>query len=218
MKIKSMTVVIAASIMFLLLNQPAARADSSRGPVCLTAVPLSEEAEHQDGGSKFSPTTHKETEHKKMAGEHREDHGPKVASLAKHEKKKHDEPGDFHKEEKEASHGLHKGLQGGVFFMAPNKIHHVEGVYSEQCGFSLVIYNAYTKPVKVNRFHAFVKYIPEDEDQQEAVRFLLPTADGSLLQGPKAHGITGPYEIEVYVKFPENDEPALFNYPGTHGT
>ena len=109
------------------------------------------------------------------------------------------------------AHEVHEGQYGGTFFMAPNKTNHVEGVYSKECGFRLVIFNAMTQPISVNRFGAFVKYIPEDEDEPEAYRILSPSHDGSVLQVSSNPEIKGKFAVELYVKFPDSDEPNMFN-------
>ncbi len=234
---KSMKLILFATFMFLLLGLPTAQADATKSSGCLTHVDLSKQAEFQEGGSMFSPALHMQKAGMPMQGpmiktvalgehkntgheeedahkEEKEGHKDKAVEPEKHANMKLGKE-DAHKEEKEDAHGRHRGIYGGVFFMAPNKIHHVEGRYSKKCGFSLVIYNAHTKPINVNRFRAFVKYVPEDEDQLEAIRFLLPTKDGSLLKAPSVE-IEGPYEVELYLKFPDGEEPAMFNIPASH--
>ncbi len=234
---KSMKLILSVSIMFLLLGLPTAQADAPKGSDCLMHVDLSAKAEFQEGGSIFSPALHMQKAGKSMQGpmiktvalgehkntghekegshnEEKEGHKDKAVEPEKHANTEHGKE-DAHKEEKEDAHGVHRGLYGGVFFMAPNKIHHVEGIYSKKCGFSLVIFNAHTKPINVSQYTAFVKYVPEDEDQLEAIRFLLPTKDGSLLKAPSVE-IEGPYEVELYLKFPDSEEPAMFNIPASH--
>jgi hypothetical protein len=114
------------------------------------------------------------------------------------------------------AHEVHEGQYGGTFFMAPNKTNHVEGIHSKECGFRLVIFNAMTQPINVNRFGAFVKYIPEDEDEPEAYRILSPSHDGSVLQVPSNPEIKGKFDVELYVKFPDSDEPNMFNIRVKH--
>ena len=100
--------------------------------------------------------------------------------------------------------------------MAPNKTNHVEGIYSKDCGFRLVIFNAMTQPINVNRFGAFVKFIPEDEDAPESYRILSPSHDGSVLQASNNPEIKGKFDVELYVKFPNADEPVMFNIRTKH--
>ena len=114
------------------------------------------------------------------------------------------------------AHEIHEGQYGGTFFMAPNKTHHVEGIYSKDCGFRLVLFNAMTQPINVSRFGAFVKYIPEDEDTPEAYRILSPAHEGSVLQMSSNPQIKGRFDVELYVSFPGSDEPSMFNIRVKH--
>lgn len=109
------------------------------------------------------------------------------------------------------AHMLHLAQHGGSFFMAPNKMNHVEGVHSEKCGFRLYLYNAFSRHIHVGRFRAFIKIVPEDEDQAESIRFLFPNMEGTALEADLDTSIAPPFEIEVYIKFPESQEPELFN-------
>ncbi|MDH3228876.1 MAG: hypothetical protein OEN55_03685 [Alphaproteobacteria bacterium] len=115
----------------------------------------------------------------------------------------------------EGAHEVHEGRHGGVFFMAPNKIHHIEALYSEECGFKVFTYNAFTESINVGRFQAFFKLVPENDDEwdKEVIRFLTPTAEGGVLQGGGNHEIKGPYKLELFVQFPESDGAEMFNIP-----
>lgn len=112
-------------------------------------------------------------------------------------------------------HEVHVGRQGGTFFMAPDKIHHVEGRYSLDCGMELFLYDAYTRPLGVGGFQAFYKIVPEDagEWEKEVIRFLSPAAEGAMLHAGGGHDIAGPYRIELYVKFPDSDDAVRFDIP-----
>lgn len=199
---KPRILIVLASIILLVSSAPMVQADNPKDSGCITHIDLKPESEYREGGSKYKVaalTAKEKKEPKKVAATMHKDTG------AEHK--------DDQKEAKVEAHGDHGGKMGGIFFMAPNTIHHLEGFYTEKCGFSLAVYNAFTEPVRINRFQAFVKYIPEDEDQLETIRFLSPTKNGSLLQGPSPVGIDGPYEVVLYVKFPLDDEPAMFNIP-----
>ena len=153
---------------------------------CDLKIQLTEKAEMMPGGAHFKGT--KGMKKAKMAGMKKD----KMAGM-------------------KGAHEVHEGQYGGTFFMAPNKTNHVEGVYSKECGFRLVIFNAMTQPISVNRFGAFVKYIPEDEDEPEAYRILSQSHDGSVLQASSNPEIKGKFDVELYVKFPDSDEPNMFN-------
>ncbi len=108
------------------------------------------------------------------------------------------------------AHMDHKPRQGGSFFMAPDKMHHIEGVYSAKCGLRVFFYNAFTQPIRADRFKAFVRIIPKKEDEPEVLRFLKPSKEGSILHSSIGSDVSRPFDIEAFVKFPQNDEPQLF--------
>jgi len=76
--------------------------------------------------------------------------------------------------EMEGAHVTHEPQHEGAFFMAPNKMHHLEAVYADDCGFQLFLYNAFTERIHVDRFQAFVHVFPGREDELDIVRFLSP--------------------------------------------
>ena len=79
------------------------------------------------------------------------------------------------------AHMDHKSRHDGAFFMAPNKMHHLEGKYSERCGFQLHLFNAFTKPISVERFRAFITVIPSHDHEAEITRFLEPNKDRTVM-------------------------------------
>ena len=119
--------------------------------------------------------------------------------------------------EMEGAHAMHKGMRGGELLMVPNQLHHIEVVYSLECGYQLFFYNAFTEPIRADRFHAFMVILPEEGDNFfEVLRFLTPSADGSHLASKISHSHDGSqpkgiFETELYVKFPENIQPMRFD-------
>lgn len=114
------------------------------------------------------------------------------------------------------AHNVHKGARGGELIMVPNQLHHLEVVYSLECGYQLFFYNAFTEAIRADRFQAFMLVLPEEgNDFFEVMRFLTPSADGSHLATRIAHTHDGPrpkgiFETDLYVKFPGHIEPMLF--------
>lgn len=110
-------------------------------------------------------------------------------------------------------HQDHNEKMGGVFFMAPNKIHHLEATYSQKCGFQLFLYNAFTKSIRVERFQAFVIFTKESNgEKMELIRFLSPNEKNSFLQVPAQKEWKPPFEIELKLKFPESEKVEGFNF------
>jgi hypothetical protein len=106
---------------------------------------------------------------------------------------------------------VHEPQFGGAFYMAPNRLHHLELLYSKACGIRVVFFNALTQPVGARRFRAFIRILPEDQDLPETLRFLSPSADGDFLESDAGAHVETPFKVELYVKFPGSDEPELFN-------
>ena len=105
---------------------------------------------------------------------------------------------------------VHQPQRGGAFFMAPDKLHHVEALYSGACHLRVFFYNIRTEAIGVTHFRAFARVIPESPDEPEVLRFLTPVEDGALLGASPGDQASRPFEIELYVRFPEGDAPQLF--------
>ena len=192
MEMKKGTVIASVIFGVLAAGLPHAKAagDDATHASCETAVHLTAEAEKRMGGALYEgPMEGGEAMPAREGGE-------AMAGMT-------------------GAHELHIGQQGGAFFMAPNKIHHVEAKYSKECGVRLFIYNAFTEPISVGRFQAFFKIIPQDENEwdKEVIRFLTPSPDAAVLHARGDHDIVGLFKIELYVKFPESDDAELFNIP-----
>ncbi len=112
--------------------------------------------------------------------------------------------------EMKGAHMDHDSRHGGAFFMAPDKMRHLEAVFSERCGLQVFFFNAFTEPIRADRFRAFVIAVPESVDEAEAIRFLAPTEDGAILETEIGDTVSRPLDLKLYVKFPESDEPELF--------
>ncbi len=110
----------------------------------------------------------------------------------------------------EGAHMIHRGQHGGAFFMAPNKMNHVEALYSDDCGFRVIFYNIRTEYIRAARFRAFIKVVPDSMDEPEVLRFLSPGQNGEILAATIGDDAGKPFEIQLYVEFPGNDEPELF--------
>ena len=217
----------------LLFSSSTAIAGSQKHDSCHKMIHLSKEAEMQLGGSMYTGALPKEGEENesmsgmkmkmseekegmKMSGkkhdmkmDHKDHDGMKI------DHKDHDSMKMDHKDHDgmEMAHMDHESKLGGVFFMAPNKMHHLEATYSKECGFQLYLYNAFTKPINVNRFLAFLKVNGEiDGERDELTLFLEPNKSYTTMQNLLDVNLTGSFEIELHMKFPESEEVELFNF------
>jgi hypothetical protein len=202
-----LTLVIAASTVVAgEMHAGNAHMAGERGPVvCATPAHLSEEAERKPGGALYEGPLPKEASTMASMGMNMS-HGGNMPKPAMDTAAVPAMAG---------SHNIHKGMHGGDFFMARNKLHHLEALYSEGCGFQLYFYNAFTEPIRVQRFQAILVVLPPEEGEgAKTVRFLVPSVDGGYLHAPlRLHaGASGTlYDAELYVKFPESVETAQFD-------
>jgi copper(I)-binding protein len=163
-------------------HAPSAPKDKQAGGApCRIPVQISEEADRQPGGALYAGPAAKNHDHGKMP----------MADMA-------------------GAHMVHEPQHGGAFFMAPNKLNHLEAVYSEDCGFRVFFYNAFTRPVHADRFRAFIRIVPKAEDEPEVLRFLSPSDDKTLLSAPIGNEVSRPFAVELYVEFPGSHDPELF--------
>ena len=162
---------------------------------CATPVHLSEEAEMKPGGALYGGPLPKEAA---ATGVMDMSHGGNMPNPV---------PDAATMPAMAGAHNIHKGMHGGDFFMARNKLHHLETLYSDNCGFQLFLYNAFTEPIRVQRFQAVLVVLPmEQSEDAKTIRFLAPSADGGHLHAPLMlqAGASGTlYGAELYVKFPE---------------
>ena len=217
----------------LLFSSSTAIAGSQKHDSCHKMIHLSKEAEMQLGGSMYTGALPKEGEENesmsgmkmkmseekegmKMSGkkhdmkmDHKDHDGMKM------DHKDHDSMKMDHKDHDgmKMAHMDHESKLGGVFFMAPNKMHHLEATYSKECGFQLYLYNAFTRPINVNRFLAFLKVTGEiDGEEDELTLFLEPNKSHTTMHNLLDVNLTASFEIELHLKFPESEEVELFNF------
>ena len=206
----------------LLFSSSTAIAGSQKHDSCHKMIHLSKEAEMQLGGSMYTGALPKEGEENESMS------GMKMKMSEEKERikmsgKKHDMKMDHkdhdgmkmdHKDHDgmKMAHMDHESKLGGVFFMAPNKMHHLEATYSKECGFQLYLYNAFTRTINVNRFLAFLKITGEiDGEEDELTLFLEPNKSHTTMHNLLDVNLTASFEIELHLKFPESEVVELFN-------
>ena len=100
------------------------------------------------------------------------------------------------------AHMSHSPRNGGVFFMAPDGFHHLEGTLSRADGeFRIYVYDNYTRPMDARRFQARV-----------GTHLLTPSSDGAYLGG-----LIGPIEgdqprVTAFIRFSEDRREDRFDF------
>jgi hypothetical protein len=98
-------------------------------------------------------------------------------------------------------HGDHTPKHGGIFFMAPDVFHHLEGVI-EGGEFRLYIYDNFTEPLDVRKFQAVVNG-----------RAMLAAEDGAYLRTPFAKPAgADPPELTAFVSFAPGGREERFDF------
>jgi len=100
-------------------------------------------------------------------------------------------------------HGDHNPRHGGLFFMAQDGFHHLEGALGPDGLFHLYFYDDFTRPLPTDGFHARV-------DERE----LQPSEDGVSLTCATPEARADQVALAVHVRFPgsEREEPFDFTF------
>lgn len=107
-------------------------------------------------------------------------------------------------------HQDHNPKHGGIFFMAPDSWHHLEGTYPEEGLFRVYFYDNYSQPLSASPFKGRAvleeSFDPATKKTLEVTAFpLTASADGSVLEARVGTGPL-PREITAKVQF-ERDGP-----------
>ena len=99
-------------------------------------------------------------------------------------------------------HQDHNPKHGGMFFMAPDNWHHLEGTYPEDGVFRVFLYDNFSEPMNAKEFkgRAVLKEVfdADTKDTREILAYpLLASPDGAYLE---AHVGSAPYPREITAK------------------
>ncbi len=110
-------------------------------------------------------------------------------------------------------HQDHNPKHGGIFFMAPDAWHHLEGSYPEDGVFRVHLYDNFSHPLSAKAFKGRVvlkeSVDPVSRETKEILAYpFLPSRDGSCLEArvPSGSFPIGPLEIAAKIQF-EKDGP-----------
>ena len=96
-------------------------------------------------------------------------------------------------------HMDHEPKHGGVFFMAPDRTHHLEGVLLPAGTFKVYLYDDYTRPIPATGFEAELQVDAPREARK--LKLLVDPKDGTLaIRGLPVERF--PVDLTVWITFP----------------
>jgi hypothetical protein len=119
----------------------------------------------------------------------------------------------------QSTHANHNPRHGGLFFMAPDLWHHLEGSYQSDEIFRVYLYDDYTRPLSADLAKQVTGRVVTKEAFDAATRTtkeitafpLRPSADGEYLEGRPGR-MKLPAELTAKVKFKDGDQEYRFDF------
>jgi len=119
----------------------------------------------------------------------------------------------------QSTHANHNPRHGGLFFMAPDLWHHLEGTYQSDEIFRVYLYDDYTKPLPADLTKQVTGRVVTKETFDAATKTtkeitafpLRPSADGEYLEGRPGR-MKLPAEMTAKVKFKSGDQEYRFDF------
>jgi hypothetical protein len=113
-------------------------------------------------------------------------------------------------------HQDHNPKHGGMFFMAPDNWHHLEGAYPEDGVFRVYLYDNFSEPMNAREFEgrAVLEEIfdADTKKTREIVWYpLVPSADGAYLEADVGRSSL-PREITAKIRFESGGELERFDF------
>jgi hypothetical protein len=114
------------------------------------------------------------------------------------------------------AHGDHNPKHGGLFFMAPDNWHHLEGSYPEPGLFRVHVYDDFTQPISASQMkgRAVTREIFDTDTKQtrELAAFpLVPSPNGDYLEA-RIERLAMPITLSAKVQFEPTGEEARFDF------
>ena len=111
-------------------------------------------------------------------------------------------------------HSSHRPQHNGVFFMAPDGWHHVEGVRVSESEIRIYLYNNFTEPLveQATASAVFVRTEEKGRSNRSPMSVALQAStDGTYLSGAIPSDYSGDVAAEIRVWFEGRHDAALFN-------
>ena len=116
-------------------------------------------------------------------------------------------------------HSNHNPQHGGVFFMALDNYHHLEGVLLPSGVFKVYLYDAFTKPLSVAKVQQARGNVQVGESDSAPRLPLMVGEDGHNLEVAMGKDLKLPVTITLTLRFQESGPkltPEVFTFPFSH--
>lgn len=110
-------------------------------------------------------------------------------------------------------HMDHEPKYGGVFFMAPDKFHHLEATLSASNEFRMYFYDNFTKPISAEKFSAEATVRAKGSDTSTAKPLTIRLEAGkAFLVASVDSGLKLPVAVKAFVDFKDGQRPQVFDF------
>jgi hypothetical protein len=116
----------------------------------------------------------------------------------------------------EMAHQDHNPKHGGIFFMAMDEKHHLEGVLEPPGIFRVYVYDEYTKPLAKDKMKQVSGTVQMGESDDAPKLPLVLSKDGKTMELPLPPGTKLPVTLTLLMRFPgmaADARPELFTFP-----
>lgn len=111
------------------------------------------------------------------------------------------------------AHGDHEAKHGGLFFMAADQKHHLEGVLLDSNEFRVYFYDEFTVPILAEMFTAEASVGPKGSDPSTRTKFSIKASSNKeYLTGVIDTSLKTPLSIRVFIDFKDDQKPQLFDF------
>lgn len=109
------------------------------------------------------------------------------------------------------SHMDHSPKHGGVFFMAPDQTHHLEGTISNTKEFRVYFYDEYTKPIQATKFTAEGTAWTGGKNSDTPLKLTVEPQNAFLI-GQVDASVVFPIRIKIFIDFKDGEKPQVFDF------
>ena len=116
-------------------------------------------------------------------------------------------------------HGVHIPQHGGIFFMALDNQHHLEGVLLKSGVFKVYLYDVFTKPLPTAEVKGASASVQVGESESAPRIPLVVGKDGHTLEAPMGNSLRLPVTITLFLRFRDSspkERPEVFTFPFSH--